>query len=85
MTYNNYTARTLFTGFRLGLKNGKLYVGVPNTKGANIVVTHKGQKMTITNMEGLEHWGDWLPDKAHINNGNDYRLGYYEWNPDENG
>lgn len=49
----DYRAKTLFTGYKLGYENGKLYVGVPNTKGENVRVYYKSEKMTIKIMRDL--------------------------------
>lgn len=82
MIYTTYRARTLFTGYKIGLKKGKLYVGVPNTKGEYVKVQYQGKTMTITDYEGFIKWSEWLPDKTWQNNGEDYRLAYFEWLPD---
>jgi hypothetical protein len=83
MILTDYRAKTLFTGWEIGEENGKMYVGVPNTKGKNIRVYYKSQKMVIKNYEGFVKWSDWLPDKTWQNNGNDYRLAYFEWKGSE--
>lgn len=77
-----YRAKTLFAGWKIGQKNGLMYVGVPNTKGDNIRVYYGSKHMTIRDFKGFVCWGTWQPDKTMQNHGEPYRLAYFLWCPD---
>lgn len=75
-----YKAETLFTGYKLGLKTDKTFVGVPRQKlKEECLVKHDKDKMTIAK-------GTKPKTKKRFNDkfvvGKKYWLYYFVWMPD---
>jgi len=76
----NYKAKTLFTGYKLGLKNDKVYVAVPSKyiKQDKVTVTYENDKMYLNKNARPKH-RETFNDKFRV--GEKYTLYYYLWKP----
>ncbi len=71
-----YIAKTLMTGYKLGLKSADIYVAVPAGKGFTHAI-HNSKIMELKEIVKSKEF----PDKFKVNE--KYILNYYKWKGEE--
>lgn len=73
-----YKARTLFTGYNIGLQDEDLYVGVPTKFGENgMIVKYNDESMVISSFKNDKVHEETFDDKFRV--GEKYTLFYFPW------
>ena len=84
-----YKAKTLFSGYSIGLQNARLYVGVPGNQDyesdknfeneKNFSVLYNGETMKIRSWKKAKTYYQFKDLKGRGN----YKLAYFEWLPQQ--